>query len=330
MPDLPYHLVDVRQYLPLYQNQRSFYFQASRGCPFSCSVCYNSVFNQNRLRKLSADIVLERLKNAVNNFQIKNVYFVDDNFFIDLDWCREIIKGLKKLNISWQVQGVDISSLKRMDDKFIDLLAESRCVRITLGVESGSPRIRSLLGKSVSVEDIIEQIARFNRLNIIVYCSFMAGIPTETAKDLKMTIDLILKLIKDFPFFSNSPIYNFTPWPGTKLFDLSVEKGFIMPLKLQDWSRIGGWDQPSNLPSLEKKIPKASTLYFLSNFLDRKTNEYPVPALLKLLIRLYRPFAYFRLRHNIFSFMIEEYFAQMIRNIWIGLKDLNPWRKIQK
>ena len=317
VPELPYHLVDVQKYLPLYMGSRSFYFQSSRGCPFGCTYCFNTAFNKHKWRSLSAEKTIERIAAVKDRFDIGDVYFVDDNFFIDIDRSKRIMSGLAEIGIPWQVQGVDIISLQKMDDEFLKELERSGCRRITIGVESGSERIRRLMKKKGQVSDIVECIRRIKNYNIIVFCSFLTGVPTETVEELKETVKLLLTLLEENPNVRNSPIYNYTPYPGTEMYHLAVEQGFVPPKDLKSWSTLGRWD----LDSFEKNSPPRRVwgkknlqvfeyLYFTSLFLDKKTNEYPLPRPLKLLIDAYRPIARFRVRNLFFSFMIEKYFSR--------------------
>ena len=322
LPDLPYHLIDVNQYLPLYRGQKSFYFQASRGCPSACTFCYNANFNRRKWRKISAGRVIARLQAVKINYSIENIYFVDDNFFLDLDWCKEIMMGLKNLGLSWQVQGVDVTSLKRMDDDFLASLVESGCLRITLGVESGSPRIRKLMGKEETVAEISEQISRLKTFPLSVYCSFIVGFPGEDEEDLQLTLRLILGLKQNNPWVQISPLYSYTPYPGTSMFETAALEGYDIPDSLEGWGKTGGWDHEKKYRSGRGKNPKLTKLYFLSNFLDRKAREYNVPWWVNLIVSIYRPVAEFRIRFFFLDFMFEEKLARLIKSGWIRMRKL--------
>jgi len=318
LPELPYDLVDIQSYMPLYMGERCFYFQSSRGCPFGCTYCFNTAFNKRRWRMLSAEKTLERIASIRDRYHPGDIYFVDDNFFIDPKRGRQIVEGMGKIGIPWQVQGVDILSIKQMDDGFLRDLERSGCRRITIGVESGSRRVRAIMKKKGDPEDILHGIRRLRDYKIIVFCSFLTGVPTETVQDLKQTVDLLLRLLEENPNFRNSPIYNYTPYPGTEMYELAVKEGFVTPRDLEGWSRLGRWDldsfskdSPPRRVWGKKSLKIFEYLYFTSLFLDDKAKEYPLPRPLRALVDLYRPVARFRVKNLFFSFMLEKHLSKL-------------------
>ncbi|MFN3967124.1 MAG: B12-binding domain-containing radical SAM protein [Endomicrobiia bacterium] len=304
LPDIPYHLVNLDDYLPLYNGRRSIFFQSSRGCPYNCSYCYNNVVNKRKWRAFSAEETLSRIQRLVTKYKnIQDIYFVDDEFFIDIVRAEKIITGLKKMNITWQVQGVDILCLKNMDEQFLWLLKNSGCVRLTVGIESGSQRIREIMNKKGTVEDILSVIQKLKKYNIIIYCSFMVGIDSEKIEDIKETVNLIFEMQKINPNVRNSPFYIYTPYPGTKMYEI-VKNKYKIPKSLLDWSNYGEWSQ------VKYRYNKNfyELLHFVSLFIDKKINEYNVSFIIKILCNIYRPLARWRLKNLYFGFMIEKWF----------------------
>jgi len=309
LPEIPYQLVDVSKYMPLYRGRKSLYFQSSRGCPHACKYCYNPRFNRCRWRAQSAERTIERFRYLVEKFGAEDVYLVDDNIFIDVERDRKIIEGIRELGVTWQIQGVDVVALKRIEDEFIETLKASGLLRLTIGVESGSPRIRKLMGKAGTVEDIKEAYRRMARHGIAVFASFMGGLPTETREDIKMTVDLILELLSIHPQAYNSPIYVYTPYPGTRMFDMAREMGFQPPASLKEWGEVGSWDVCNWKDGSKATKRFHESLYFVSNFLDRKAHTYDAPLLVKLLSDIYRPIARWRVKNFRFEFLIEKRLA---------------------
>ncbi len=307
MPEIPYHLVDVERYMPRYMGRKSLYFQSSRGCRHACTYCFNTRFNKQHFRSQSAEKTLERVQYLVDKYGAEDIYFVDDNFFVDIERDRAILHGMKEIGVTWQIQGVDIIALKHMDGDFMKLMEESGLKRLTVGIESGSPRIRKLMKKAGTVQDIETTIARLAERDMLVFCSFLTGVPTETEAELKETINLLLKLLEINPKLRNSPIYNYTPYPGTKMYELAVEHGYNPPESLEEWGKVGSWDVFSWQNRTDRSMHEA--LYFVSNFLDCKTREYDVPLAIKLAGDLYRPLARWRVKNLNFSFLIEKRLA---------------------
>ncbi len=294
MPEPPLHLVDVQKYLPRYLGRKSLYFQSSRGCPMECSYCYNVVFNDRKWRALPAKLVLERVARLVAEHGAEDLYFVDDTFFINLDRGREIARGLCDLDVTWQVQGVDIPSLKRMTDADFDLILRSGCSRLSVGVESGSPKIRRTIHKQGTIDDIREITSRLAAWPITLYYSFICGLPTETIGDLRATVDLMFDVLERNPRVRVSPLYNFSPFPGTEAFDAAVNAGLRVPDTLEGWS---AWDYATTQLYPERR-QLYERLYFTSLFMDDKTKEYAADSpLMRRLSQAYRPIARLRTKH---------------------------------
>ncbi len=315
LPEVPYHLVDINKYLPKYKQRKSIFFESSRGCPFNCSYCYNNVVNKRKWRCMSPEKTLKQINNLVKKYSvIEDIYFVDDNFFIDTDRVEKIALGIKKFNITWQVQGVDIIHLKKLSDKTLELIKDSGCTRLTIGIETGSLKMRKLVNKQGSIEDIINVMTKLKKFNFIIYCSFLVGLPDEDIDDIKASINLLIEMFKINSNVRNSPFYLYSPYPGTPLCEMLKKQGYKLPESLEEWSEFE-WDN-SKLKPLIKQKNFYDNLHFVSLFVDKKTKEYNVPFFINLFLSLYRPIAIFRLKKLFFKFMIEKLLYRIATFLW--------------
>lgn len=310
MPELPYGIVDIEKYLPKFLDNKTLNFQGSRGCPRRCGFCYNSVFNRSAWRAMSVENVMQRLERAVDEFGVRDVLFVDDNMFVDLDRARSLIEALQGLDITWQSQGVDVATLKKMPDDLIQMMCDSGCRRIAIGVESGSQRIRRMLGKPGGRELVAEQVRRLKKFDVLLHCTFIGGFPGETRAELGETVSLMKHLAELNPSVRTPFIYKYFPCPGTKIYDLAVEGGFSPPGRLEDWNDVNVDDfspRRWNFP-LGRDVSPAylENLWFVSHFLDAKDRDYNVSFFFRAMYRLYRPVARLRVRFNLFSFAPEK------------------------
>jgi radical SAM superfamily enzyme YgiQ (UPF0313 family) len=316
-PEPRWELVDVARYLPLYDGRPSLFYQASRGCPNRCSYCYNSPFNHQRFRHQPAAEVVASVTRLHRRHGFEDVYFVDDNFFVRLDWAAEVIRGIHGLGLTWQVQGVDIASLLRMDSAYIRHLGASGCSRLTIGVETGNDRMRRRMGKQGSRQDVIEAIGRLRGTGIRVFASFMVGFPQELRTEMQETVALALELLDRYDFVRCSPVYCFTPYPGTASYELAVEAGFRPPANLSAWSRIGSFDDFTWLEQAGNQELDRDTFLGLNAvtlLIDGKVRDYSTSRLLALLAALYRPVARFRARHLFFHAMPERWLLRWLLN----------------
>ena len=311
LPEIPYHLVDMQKYMPKYNGKKLLYLYTSRGCPHRCTHCYNNIYNRKKYRAQSAEKTLKRIEFAKTELKPDAIYFVDDNIFSDIKRAKKILKGLKKSDLYWQSQGVEISTVNKMSEEFLKLINDSGCLRLAMGGESGSQKILNLINKKHTVNETIAVNKKLSHYNFIAFYNFIGGFPTETTKDLKKTINLIFELMKQNKNCRISPIYNFVPYPCTELAEYSKSIGYIPPSKLEDWIDYD-W-KISMLPFSKEKKEFMASLYTVSLFLDKKFHEYDVPGVIRLLAELYRPFARLRVKNLFFRFMIEKEISKFFK-----------------
>lgn len=314
LPQLPLGLIKLNKYLPVFKGRRTFYLETSRGCPNSCSFCYNPSFNRSTWRAFSIARTLEDIGFLYRVHRVRSFYIVDDNFFVDLQRARSVAQGIidQGMDIIWEAQGISINSALKMDEEYLSVLERSGLRKVHFGVESGSERILRLVNKRIRIEDVIKINQRWRKFNIIAQYNFMCGFPGERMKDLRMTVDLVFKLMKENPNALISPLCPYTPYPGTALYNNQMGKRFRKRATLREWSQTNYGD---NLWQSKRRKKILSALFFASQFLDTHRSKDMVQSrLIKILISLYRPIAKFRVKHLFFGFMpelkVKEFFTK--------------------
>ena len=116
--------------------------------------------------------------------------------------CAELSKRDKK--ISWNGQFIirDKKSFKEVD---FNNLANSGCTGLTLGIESGSHRVREHMRKKFSNDDLDYFIHNIGARNIKMKFLLIVGYPTETESDFQETIDLLYRYKQYAEFTEVSP-----------------------------------------------------------------------------------------------------------------------------
>lgn len=311
LPDLPYHLVDINDYISDFYGYKLLSFFSSRGCPFSCNFCYNNVYNMRKWRALTADKTIERVEKLINNFEIEGIWLRDDNFFVNLKRAYNILTGFKDLDIVWGTSGARLDLLGKLDNDFIDLMNKSGCKFLFIGVESGSNRILKMMGKGITRDQIIETNLKLSKLDAKQRCNFMIGLPTETKEDLSDTVSLSLKILHDNKNAIISQFQIFTPYPGTCLYDMAVESGFKPPDNLEKWAKFRF--ETSNIPWSDNETKNIlRMLAFTSWFVDDKLEGLAKSKLVKLAGKLYSPLAKYRFKNLDSRILIEICLAEKI------------------
>ena len=206
----------------------------SRGCPFNCAYCDQSVFG--RVWKYhSSDYIISEMIHLKEKYNINFISIEDDNFLLSkkrtIDICKKMIEN--SLNLSWSCLG----RVNEVDNELLPLMKKAGCRTVYVGVESGSPRILKLINKKITVEEYKKGIELIKKYGINVSGSFILGLPTETKEDIQKTIDLALSLPLDGITF-----FTFTPYPKTPLRDLAFQHGKVS----EEWTNYSG--HPSSIP----------------------------------------------------------------------------------
>lgn len=318
LPFLPYHLVNVRDYLfNLYNCIDTLNLLTGKGCPYHCGYCYNNAYNNGRWRGKNAERIVEEIEILVS-FGAKTIDLVDDCFFADINrvkiMCDTLLKRSIKVNLTTNCR---LDQIARFDFDFLKLLKRTGFIELFCGVESGSERVLKKINKGITLEEIMLANEKLKQVDIVPIYSFMGGFPGEALGDIKKTVNLMIKLIKENPDASMTSVKNYTPFPGTPLFELCVKEGFKPPSILEEWGRYEYSASNFNWGSRRDKSVLDKICY-LTLFLDEKSTKrhFGKIWLIGFLVGIYSKIAKFRLRRNFYFFMPELIVLKGAKNIF--------------
>jgi radical SAM superfamily enzyme YgiQ (UPF0313 family) len=199
----------------------------SRGCAYKCGYCSAASTWTRKVRTHSVDRAIAEIREIVEKYGTRTIYFWDDSFTVNRKRILELCQALldSKLDILWScTTRVDL-----VDDDLLAAMKLAGCVRIDLGVESGSDRILKLIDKGITVEKIKWAVDLIHKHKIQISAFFMAGFPEETEEDLVQTRELMKSLGVETMCLSI-----FTPYPDTALYDKAHSLGLIP--EVTDWT----------------------------------------------------------------------------------------------
>jgi radical SAM superfamily enzyme YgiQ (UPF0313 family) len=224
----------------------------------------------------------------------------------------EIIK--EKLDIAWGALGIRISSLKIMDKEFLGKIVKSGCKNMDIGVESGSDRLLKLVKKGTTVNEIVDVNKKISEFAFNSKYTFIVGMPTETEDELKSSVGLAIRLIKDNKKVY-TPFFIYAAYPGTEMYEIAIKNGMNPPKNLEEWSNFSFTKAYKNYPWLTKKrVKMIRNLAFSSNFANKNIKLKLSKKHMKILFDMYQPFAKFRFEHNFYKFPVERMLLERFMN----------------
>ncbi len=213
---------------------------ASRGCPFSCTYCFNHVMVEaykkdlhcgfkdlNYIRGFGIDQMIDEIEYLLRNYRnIRMFIFDDDLFTFDKAYVREFCQAYRKVT---DLPFVVNAHVGFFDDECAALLAAAHCRIVKFGVESGNPTIRkTILNRHMTNESIVEAIAAVERHGMHSSVFIIIGFPHEGREDVLDTVRLLGQARPGRFRWTY-----FFPFPGTRAHEISVEGGFINREKME-------------------------------------------------------------------------------------------------
>lgn len=198
------------------------YVMTGRGCPFECTFCASKKVWKGHVRFRSPENVVEEVKHVHDKYDTKFFYFVDDTFTLNKKRTKKICELLVEsdLDISW----ICDTRVDTIDEELLQLMKESGCVRVKIGVESGSERILKKVKKKITKKQIRDCVSLIKKVGIDLTIYLMIGFPTETKEEMRETLDFAREL--DPTYYSLSIL---APYPGTEIYDDVIRSGVTLP-----------------------------------------------------------------------------------------------------
>jgi len=181
-------------------------------------------------RPRSPDNVIDEIEHLVKDYGVKEIHFEDDNLTFDRERARLIFQGIieRGLDITWTTpNGV---AVWKLDDELLKLMKKSGCYQINLGIESGNEQVlRKIIRKPFKLEKVRDIVEKIRENGIWAHGFFILGMPGETKQTITDTIIFATSLNLDSASF-----FIATPYPGTELYDICKENGYIQDYDMRD------------------------------------------------------------------------------------------------
>jgi radical SAM superfamily enzyme YgiQ (UPF0313 family) len=199
----------------------------SRGCPYSCSYCYNNYrrkIYQNKgkyVRFRSPENIIKELKWAKERFpDIRLIKFWDDLFLA----CPKLTEFIELYEKEIGIKFDCMSTPVYITEEKILMLKKAGMQSIHIGIQSGSENVnKNVYCRHVPNNLLLEKARLLNRLGIDARYDIIFNNPYETREELMECIDFLSQMPKPFKLQGFSLVF----FPGTEIYDRALKDELI-------------------------------------------------------------------------------------------------------
>jgi radical SAM superfamily enzyme YgiQ (UPF0313 family) len=202
---------------------------SSRGCPFSCNYCSNSVYRTlygaMPMRSRSARNVIEEIEREIAEFpDILYVNFADDCFLMHPpEWLEEFSASYReRVKIPFIVR----TTPKHVTREKLTLLRQAGLRWVFMGLQTGSDRVnREVYGRNVTAREFLGASGIVTDLGLSPWYDVILDNPYETEEDGMRTMDVLLRTPRPFQL----DLFSLDFFPGTVLRSRALRDGLPLP-----------------------------------------------------------------------------------------------------
>jgi len=240
-------------------------FEFSRGCFKSCTFCVAPKLREVQKglgcyhRTKTPQLMIQEIEHKIKDYDLQMISFSDTDFLsgVSRKTMGEFLSLYsERVKLPFTIQS-GVETL--LHEETLTLLRKAQCCAISVGIESGSERIRKEVIKKVTPSKFIKKAMDLCRKHELrVTANYMVGLPYETEEDIHKTISL--NRVINPPSIA---VTFFTPFMGTELYDLCIKEGFYVPFNEKE----NVYDYPPlDMPQLSQESIKGLVKEFTEDF----------------------------------------------------------------
>lgn len=202
---------------------------AQRGCPATCTYCGVPALVGREVRRREPEDVAAEMAACHRDLGVRYVGFLDDTFTLDGLWVHALCEAVRAERLPGRVRWSCLTRANAVDPPMLRALRSAGCVRLEIGIESGSASVLHSLKKGVSLASMRRAFREARTAGLSVLGFVMLNAPGETPADLEATVELVESLAPDHVQVSLA-----TPYPGTAMREECVRRGIAID---SNWER---------------------------------------------------------------------------------------------
>lgn len=193
-----------------------------RSCKFNCTFCFHP--SGTRYRQRSLDSIFKEIDWLTQHYNISYIALREELFATDNERVREFCKRIEKYDFDWSIQ----LRIDNVNQELVDMLKNTRCRYIFVGVESAVDKILKSMHKGITVKQIEKALEMLNLAGLNSRSGVIMGDTMETVETANETIEWFLKNNERYRMFLDMII----AFPGSIIYNRACREG-IIPDKVQ-------------------------------------------------------------------------------------------------
>ena len=192
---------------------------SGRGCPFKCTFCYRM---DEGFRGRSSESIIEEVRFLKANHGITYVAFSDELLMSNeertIDLCEAFISA--ELDVKWDCNG----RLNFAKPDVLKVMRRAGCVFINYGIESVDDQVLKNYRKGLTYETIVKGIEETLTAGMSPGLNIIFGNIGDTEDTLQRSVEFLLAYDDFAQMRTIRPV---TPYPGSELYRIAIERGLL-------------------------------------------------------------------------------------------------------
>jgi hypothetical protein len=196
------------------------YLITSRGCPGQCTFCSSPQLWGRKVRFRSAENVLEEIEELVTARGHRFLNIKDDTFTAGRKRLLAICGGIVERGLAFR--WVCDTRVDLVDPEMLAAMRRAGCMRLNLGIESGSPEILRNIKKRIDLDEAASVTGEARKLGMDVRFYLILGNRGETPETVRETLDFVERARP-----TSCLMHGLVLFPGTEEFELARGQGLV-------------------------------------------------------------------------------------------------------
>ncbi len=188
-----------------------------RSCKYNCTFCFHP--SGSKYRQRSLDSIFSEIDYLVRNYDISYIALREELFATDNERVRQFCERVKSYDFDWSIQ----LRIDCINQELVDLLKNTRCRYLFVGVESADDRVLKSMRKGITLEQIETALDMLKDAGLNSRSGIIFGDTVETFESAMFTLNWFKKNYTKYRMFVDMII----AFPGSVLYKKACENGVI-------------------------------------------------------------------------------------------------------